>query len=201
LNVIAKVINHFVREPAMHLAQPLAKIPSAEEIVRKKKDKRIIAVHEAGHAVMAYLKNAPSFDIDMIRGRVITNYYLADAKTHRESILVTYAGTAAEELLLGHFSSGCFGSENADFESAAKSIKSYIVMTDNTVSKMMLDEELWEKSIGLSKELYAETKELLSEHQHLISALADILENADSMSTKEVQELLDYELAHNKKRR
>lgn len=58
LNVIAKVINHFVREPAMHLAQPLAKIPSAEEILWKKKDKRIIAVHEAGHAVMAYLKNS-----------------------------------------------------------------------------------------------------------------------------------------------
>lgn len=51
---------------------------------------------------MAYLKNAPSFDIDMIFGRVITNYYLVDAKTHRESILVTYAGTAAEELLLGY---------------------------------------------------------------------------------------------------
>lgn len=39
----------------------------------------------------------------------------------------------------------------------------------------------------------------MSKHQHLISALADILENVDSMSTKEVRELLDYELAHNKK--
>ena len=60
--------------------------------------------------------------------------------------MIIYAGAASEELVFGQYCSGCFGSETADFESAVRYIKEYIVMTDNTVSKTMLEEENRSKS-------------------------------------------------------
>lgn len=105
--------------------------------------------------------------------------------------MVTYAGAASEELIFGHYRSGCFGSEIADFESAARYIKGYIVMTDNTVSKAMLDEEIGQKVITLSNVIYAETIESLTSYKSMIEHLADILLTKNTLKTEEVREILE----------
>ena len=163
---------------------------AAESIQKDSKNKRIITVHEAGHAVMAYLKNAEKFDIDIANNCVHTAYNLPDIAECRNCIMVNYAGAASEELIFGHFCSGCFGSGTADFESATELIKGYIVMTDATVSKTMLAEEIGQKVIKLSNDLYAETLELLTPHKEMIQLLADILLTKDYLETKEVREIL-----------
>ena len=153
------------------------------------KNKKIIAVHEAGHAVMAYLKNAGKFDVNMRDGYVTTDYFLVDARKHRDHIMVVYAGAIAEELVFGYFTTGSFGTANADFENATKMIKEYIVMTDQKISKTLL-EEMTPDIISISKEIYAESEELLKNHKNMILRLADILMTKDFLGTEEVREVL-----------
>ncbi len=168
----------------------LDKKDSSEDESRASNNKRIIAVHEAGHAVMAYLKNAKRFDVDMIKGCVNTNYSLLSPEQCKEHIMVIYAGAIAEELEFGYFCSGSFGSEDSDFERAKDMIMGYITMTDKTVSKAFLETELNSKVIEFSNELYAESKALLISHKDMISYLADKLISKDSLTTEEVREIL-----------
>lgn len=156
------------------------------------KSRRIISTHEAGHAVMAYLNNAVKFDIDLLNNCVHTAYNLADVEEVKKYIMVTYAGAASEELIFGQYCSGCFGSETADFESAARYIKGYIVMTDNAVSKAMLEEEIGQKVITLSNDIYAETLESLALHKNMVRHLADILLTKNYLKTEEVKEILEH---------
>lgn len=160
-----------------------------ETTVETDKNKKIIAVHEAGHAVMAYLKNAGKFDVNMRDGYVTTDYFLVDAQKHRDHIMIVYAGAIAEELVFGYFTTGSFGTANADFENATKMIKEYIVMTDQKISKTLL-EEMTPDIISISKEIYAESEELLKNHKNMILRLADILMTKDFLGTEEVREVL-----------
>ena len=86
----------------------VGKAKCIETTVETDKNKKIIAVHEAGHAVMAYLKNAGKFDVNMRDGYVTTDYFLVDAQKHRDHIMVVYAGAIAEELVFGYFTSVSF---------------------------------------------------------------------------------------------
>lgn len=173
--------------------QDTAMASLAEESTQKiDKNRQIIAVHEAGHAVMSYLVNATRYDIDIANSCVHTSYGLADIEEYKNYIMVTYAGAASEELILGKYCSGCFGSGTADFEFARTQIKGYIVMTDNTVSKSMLEEEIGQKVIRLSKDLYLETLEALAPHKDMIQHLADILSTKNSLKTEEVKEILEH---------
>lgn len=152
--------------------------------------KKIITVHEAGHATMAYLKNLKRYDIDLTNNCVQTLQALESIEEYKDSIMVKYAGAAAEEIIFGQFRSGCFGTKTADFESAAELIKGYIVMTDNTVSKAMLAEEMRPKIIELSNKLYADTVEALKSNQDMITDLAKELEAKDKIDTEEVRIIL-----------
>ena len=162
-----------------------------EDVLERDENVRIVAVHEAGHAIMAYLKNAKMFDINIAQGCVKTEYNFLDLEAYKNGIMVKYAGAVSEELIFGHFCSGSFGSATADFESATEQIKGYIVMTDNSVSKSMLEEEIGSRVISLSKELYAETLEVLTPYKDMIQHLSDILMTKGSMETEEVREVLD----------
>jgi hypothetical protein len=155
-------------------------------------NRQIIATHEAGHAVMAYLNNAVKFDIDLSNNCVNTAYDLADVEEIKKYIMVIYAGAASEELIFGQYCSGCFGSGTADFESAVRYIKGYIVMTDNTVSKTMLEEEIGQKVITLSNDIYAETLESLTLHKSMVRHLAGILLTKNYLKTEEVKETLEH---------
>ena len=194
LSIFYKVVNYLNTLPDSSTGtwQDTAMATLAEESTHKiDENRRIVAVHEAGHAVMAYLNNAVRFDIDIPNNCVHTAYNLADIEEYRKYIMVTYAGTASEELIFGHYRSGCFGSEIADFESAAKYIKGYIVMTDNTVSKAML-EEIGQKVIKLSNDIYAETIESLTSYKGMIQHLADILLTKNFLKTDEFREILEH---------
>lgn len=202
LSVICKVVKYMdtLSSSSDGTWQDAAIATLAEESTQKiDENRRIIAVHEAGHAVMAYLNNAVKFDVDIPNNCVHTAYNLADAEEYKKYIMITYAGAASEELLFGQYRSGCFGSEIADFESAVKHIKGYIVMTDNTVSKAMLEEEIGQKVIKLSNDIYAETVESLTPHKDMVQYLADTLLTKNSLKTEEVKEILEHFTIQKKK--
>lgn len=110
-----------------------------------------------------------------------------DVKTR---ILITYASAIAEEILLGEFHTGCMGSDDADFETASRLIKWYIVMSNDSVSKTLLDEELAPQMIELSKQFYQETKELLTDNVVLLQKVADELMEKDFLSRDDVDKFV-----------
>lgn len=154
----------------------------------------INAVHEAGHAVMAYLQDTKDFEVFMSYDSAKTRvaYKSQNAEDVKKMILVKYSGAIAEELLLGEFSAGCIGifNPNTDFPSATELIKAYIVMTEPTVSKTLLNEELADLIISASNSFYKEATEILSKSKEMLVIISDELKNKDSLKKDEIIQLL-----------
>lgn len=154
----------------------------------------INAVHEAGHAVMAYLQDTKDFEVFMSYDSAKTRvaYKSQNAEDVKKMILVKYSGAIAEELLLGEFSAGCIGifNPNTDFPSATELIKAYIVMTEPTVSKTLLNEELADLIISASNSFYKEATDILSKSKEMLVIISDELKNKDSLKKDEIIQLL-----------
>lgn len=144
--------------------------------------------HEAGHAVMAYLQGCDTVSIDTNDKCVTTSSFCGMSSAALEkSILVSYAGAAAEEIIYGIYSSGSLAGENNDFQKAANDIRAYIVLQNPICySKTFLDKGLDEAVIAKSNSFYNETKTILSNHKFLILALAKELHEKRSMSYEEI---------------
>ena len=72
-------------------------------------NRKVSSVHEAGHAVMAYLMEIESFQVILsdIQPRVVMVQKLQDANADK-GILIKYAGAIAEEILLDKMHIGKF---------------------------------------------------------------------------------------------
>lgn len=153
--------------------------------------RKVVAVHEAGHVVMAYLKaQVQEVYISGTSGHVTsewTGFYADDMKNR---ILVDYAGAAAEELILGKFDAGSIIGPAADFEQAVEHIKAYILMTEPSMNKSLLSTDLSERIIHYSDKFYKETAEFLKDNRKMIETIASELQKKDSLSKKEIQALL-----------
>lgn len=154
----------------------------------------IKSVHEAGHAVMAYLQDTKDFEVFMSydSAKTVVTYKSQKAEDVKKMILVKYSGAIAEELLLGELSAGSIGilNSNADFPSATELIKAYIVMTEPTVSKTLLNEELADLIISASNSFYKEATEILSKNKEMLVVISDELKNKDSLKKNEIIQLL-----------
>ena len=170
-------------------------------------DKKIVAYHEAGHAVMSYLCNVPISRASIqastsgVGGAVFnaeSNSVFMTGKEFLSHIKICYAGRASEELF---FQDVTTGAEN-DITQATTMIDSYIqkygfdkdfgmldmeVITDK---KLIEFSEIFERMQNLSKELYNEVVLDLRSHKEMVRVLAEALLDAESMSGEEVESLL-----------
>lgn len=156
-------------------------------------NRKVSAVHEAGHAVMAYLEEIEHFDVmvSYIEPKVVTVQKLQDAEDVKREILIKYAGAIAEDMLFGYFHAGCFTGVESDFSQATEWLKGYIVMTDSDASKSLLNEELSERIIYLSKEFWKEATDILTENRTLVEKLSEELLKKDVLKNEEVKAFLD----------
>lgn len=151
--------------------------------------RRVVTVHEAGHAVMAYLRNANTIVVtaSLCKPNVATGYdTFGNVEDVKSLILVKYAGAIAEELIFGHYHMGSFLGDNSDFKSATELIKGYITMINSEMSKTLLDKELESQLIDISKAFYQESKELLSSNIKLVEHLSSVLTDREELTTEEV---------------
>lgn len=161
--------------------------------------RKIITVHEAGHAVMSYLRNADTIIVNasLCEPNVVTGYdSVAYAEVVKSLILIKYAGAIAEELIFGHYNAGSFfgfgsNSDNSDFKNATELIKGYITMINPERSKTLLDDELKDQLIDISKAFYQECKELLSCNIKLVEHLSNVLTYKERLTTEEVLEIIN----------
>lgn len=155
-------------------------------------NRKISSTHEAGHAVMSYLKNFEQYDafVTDTNPHVVCVYKAQDAAGVRNYIVMLYAGAAAEELFFGSFHSGVAYGDNSDFKKAVDYMKMYLMMTHSDISKACLDEETSVYIKELSDVLYNESLDLLSQNRHMVETIANKLEANGSLTTKGIKELL-----------
>lgn len=158
----------------------------------------ISVIHEAGHAVMGYLKKLEYYSVYVAHtsAKIVYVYKNQDLEGVKNRILITYAGAVAEELVLGEFHYGCIGTisdQESDFSKATELIKAYIVMNDCTKSKSLLDSELSDEIIKLSNEFYQEAKEILSSNKDALDTIIEALNKQRQLTQEEIERLLDKE--------
>lgn len=161
-------------------------------------DYNISVIHEAGHAVMGYLKKLEYYSVYVAHtsAKIVYVYKNQDLEGVKNRILITYAGAVAEELVLGEFHYGCIGTisdQESDFSKATELIKAYIVMNDCTKSKSLIDLELSDEIIKLSNEFYQETKEILSSNKDALDTIIEALNKQRQLTQEEIERLLDKE--------
>ena len=148
---------------------------------------KISTFHEAGHAMMCYLKNIEMNYIEI--GPFVSSVYTInnnlEANNMQDFIMMIYSGAIAEELFLGEFHLGCMDGDNNDFGKATKIIRQYLLITNHNLSKTFLDKELESMTIELSKTLYQKTYDLLISNKDKMQRLAAALQIKNKISAKE----------------
>lgn len=171
-------------------------------------DKRVTAYHEAGHAVMSWLKHRPLTRASIISmtsgvGGVVfegeaESQFLTDVSI-RDNIMVAYAGRASEELKFGVVTTGA----SNDITQATNLMLQYIERFGFDKDFGMLDMEvLLERSMldssgvvdrmsEMSKSLYADTLRMLESEYGRVELLAQELLDKETLSGEDIQALLE----------
>lgn len=155
---------------------------------------KIGRIHEAGHAVMAYLQG---FKVDNCIASLETGCVnfreavsIMDKNDYEKIILICYAGAASEKLINGEYKAGCVDIQGkSDFEKAEKYIRNLLWLEGRygyTTGGECFENKIREKSI----EFFDKTYNILSKHQDMISKIIKALERKQSLSGDEIRELL-----------
>lgn len=170
-------------------------------------DERVVAYHEAGHAIETYLCGLPIARATVqgttsgVGGAVFrgdTDSLFLRKEELKAHIKIAYAGRASEEIKFSDVTSGA----SNDIEQATNTIMRYIgsygfdeeigLVDLNHLIKSGLSDNtaLLEKVKSMSKTLYQETKDDLKKNYTLVTALAEELLIKGSMTGSEIMELL-----------
>ena len=173
-----------------------------------KNDKKIVAYHESGHAVMNYLTGQPISRASIIAntsgvGGVVfgadQDSYFTTKKQFEDKVMVCYAGRISEEL---KFKSITTGASN-DITQATQIIKNYVErygfdskfgLIDMSVmhkDSLIKDDNTLDRVQDLAKQLYDNAYALLQRNYDLVETLAQELLDKETLSGKEITVLLD----------
>ena len=174
------------------------------------KDTTIIAYHEAGHAVMAFLNKKEIARATIVGstsgvGGFVLHSEKEGAFTSKaefiQNIMGAYAGRASEEIKFGPDSITTGAS--SDIQAATQTLMQYIInygfdedmgMVDYAflVNHQMLDkEDLNLKLKELANKFYKDTVETLRANYNLVEKLATKLLEVETISGEEIQKLLE----------
>ena len=180
-------------------------------------DKRVVAYHEAGHAVMTYLEHQPISRASIIGttsgvgGAVFggdTDSCFVTDKELLGRIRIAYAGRASEEI---KFETVTTGASN-DITQATQYMISYIEkygfdkdfgMLDMEVlneRSLLNNESITEKLSEMSKKTYEQTISQLKENYFLVEALATKLLEVETLTGTEILELFRAQKENSKEK-
>jgi cell division protease FtsH len=173
----------------------------------KSEDLKIVAYHEAGHAVMSYLLEVPIARASIIGttsgvGGMVVNqdddsHFVTDKKL-RDDIKIMYGGRISESIKFNTVTNGA----SSDIKKATQLLQTYVGQFgfDSELGLLnldMLDSEMRSTDIKLrkiselSKTLEKETRELLTKNYHLVEALAQELLDKETLGEGAIKEILD----------
>ena len=175
-----------------------------------KNDKRIVAYHESGHAVMNFLVGQHISRASIIAntsgvGGVVfgadQDSYFTTKKQFEDKVMVCYAGRISEQLKFGSITTGA----SNDITQATQIIKNYVgkygfddefglidmsIMHNDSLIK---DDNILNRVQQIAKDLYERANSLLKDNYTLVEKLAIELLDKETMSGKEIIELLTQE--------
>ena len=172
-------------------------------------DLKVVAHHEAGHALVSILLNVPVSRATIIGNtggtggavfREEEQRKLTSKKDMENSIMIAFGGRAAEEVM--------FGKENvttgasSDILQATTILKAYISsygFDDHTgllalpvlYEEKLLNEQVNGRAKELSEALYAKTAKLLSDNTKQLEALAAALLEHETLTGEEIKSILE----------
>lgn len=180
-----------------------------------RKDKEIVAYHESGHAVMTYLVGKPISRASIIgtTSGVGGAVFQADSSdtlftTKQDMIdrvMITYSGRASEEI---KFKDVTTGAEN-DITQATNVMSAYIqrygfdkdfgLLDISVLSEQGLIDmaDITSRLSKMSKEVYKDTFDLLNKNYSKVEALAQKLLEVETLSGREIEELLNSMSSNN----
>jgi cell division protease FtsH len=171
-------------------------------------DKKIVAYHESGHAVMSYLLGEPiarasiQSTVSGVGGVVFNEDKDSVFQTNidfENRVLICYAGRASEEI---KFNSVTTGASN-DITQATNVMMNYIekfgfdkefgLLDIGVLSKEHLinSEEITNKLSNMSRNLYEKSLSLLKDNYNLVETLANKLLDVGTLSGDEITELFN----------
>ena len=174
-------------------------------------DKKLTAVHEAGHAIVSALvrPEVKNFGISIVpRGSAGGyNFFDESDKTYSrksdmlKQLKVLYGGRIAEEVVLNDISSGA----SNDLEKAsniAHLMVTRYAMNGGLLVKIgserdyneQLDRKTMPEEDKICREAYEETKKLVEENKEVLEMLADILYEKEYLSQEEVEAFMQENL-------
>lgn len=174
------------------------------------KDLELIAWHEAGHGLVSkLLTNDTVAELNIIpstmgAGGMLISIPEKEGLYSREYILnrimVTYAGRAAEHILLGDANKVTIGASN-DIQQATKRILSFIKQYGFSDDYGMLDLtnpalgeiNIQEEAKTLSKKLYEDTVKLLTKNKDKLKSIAEALLEREVLSEQDINTLINGE--------
>jgi cell division protease FtsH len=179
--------------------------------VVSEKEKRILAYHEAGHALMSHLVGdlLPVHKVTIVsRGQALgytlnlpsEDRYLHTKEELADLLKVYLAGRAAEQIVFGRVTNGAAN----DLEKATALARAMVFeygMSDNVTSRTMradnyaLSEEtkrLRDQEQGrLTDTAYGEAMRLLQKHRATLDRLSSALLDKETLNRSELDELLE----------
>jgi cell division protease FtsH len=179
--------------------------------VMTEKERRIIAYHEAGHAVMSHLTGdlLPVHKVTIVsRGQALgytlnlpsEERYLHTAEEFADLLKVFLGGRAAEQIVFGRVTNGAAN----DLEKATEVARAMVFeygMSNATASRTMradnyaLSEETKrlrdQEQARLTDEAYAEAIRLLQKHRPVLDRIARALLEKETLDREELNQLLD----------
>jgi cell division protease FtsH len=172
------------------------------------KEKRVIAYHEAGHALLARLMSDDIHKVTIVpRGRALgfmmslpeDDRYVLSKDELEDWLKVTLGGRAAEQIVFGRITNGAANdlerataiARSMVFEwGMGKSTTSQQMRADNYAlseqTKQLRDEEQRE----ITDQAYAEALRLIATHRHYLDLLANALLEEETLERDQIDVLL-----------
>ena len=173
-----------------------------------KEDKKIVAYHEAGHAVMSYLLGEPiarasiQSTVSGVGGVVFNEDKDSVFQTNKDfenRVLICYAGRASEEIKFNSVTTGA----SSDITQATNIMMQYIekfgfdknfgLLDISVLSKehIISSKEITNKLSKMSKDLYENCKNQLLNNYELVEKLALTLLEVETLSGNEIEHLFN----------
>ena len=211
---ITKTRTTAVSKPVSTLQIPFLRRKEAsysQEERLKAQNSMLNSVHEAGHVVAAFLLDveveyATASEAYGGATHMSRNFDINFIENLRKAILIDYAASIAEKMVLGFVSGGNFGNNNADFEKARKEIKRYLAQKDfqehSNVGHVLtyiyadleasetLYAEYMEPLKKTEQEFYQECTLLLQDHKLLIINIAEELAKRGRLSQEDIESII-----------
>mgnify|MGYP004562892567 FL=1 len=151
-----------------------------------------LSTHEAGHAFVAYILGLRfSAHITCERSYISVTGDFVTAEQLRSIILVEYAGTVAEGILLGERILGSYGTKDADINIARTNLENYVFMTRDDLSKCPDDPKVKELVFKLSKEYFEEAQKLILENQKVVHELATEFAKKQDWEYEDIEKFME----------